>query len=92
MLLIAVSQDHDLARTEFDGLVEKGERQQIASEAMILVANLCRWRSLVGELRKDTSGARAPAAAAGLEQGSTKARCTTWSDREPPGETTERDY
>lgn len=68
MFLIAANQDHDLARTEFDGLVEKAARQQITSEGMILVANICRRRSLVGEIRKDNSGASALAVAAGLEQ------------------------
>jgi hypothetical protein len=53
VLLIAANQDHDLKRTEFDGLVEKAARQQITSEGMILVTNICRWRSLVGEIRKD---------------------------------------
>jgi hypothetical protein len=52
VLLIAANQNHDLARTEFDGLVEKAA-PAITSEGMILVANISRWRSLVGEIWKD---------------------------------------
>jgi hypothetical protein len=46
--------------TEFDGLAEKGERRQIASEGHDLDRDICYWQSLVGDYGK-TPEAQAPA-------------------------------
>jgi hypothetical protein len=91
VLLIVVNQDHDLARNEFDRLVEKSERQQIANDGVILVANICRWRSLVGEIRKDTSGESA-GCGGGIGTGLHEGAIHNLVGQEPLGESTERDH